>query len=163
MNVIEEDLAVDNGIDSWMSNNEFLCKHRVTRDQLDKITNIIADDPIFCRPNRGFPQMPVKHQLMIWLHFVGHEGQSNATQWSRGMCEKARKRIVIAINRIRNDFIHWPDAEERKEITRRIEQEFHIPNHPLMQDGTLLHLGVEPEYGHAADYHGRKFFSIPLR
>jgi len=99
---------------------------------------------------------------MIWLHFVGHKGQSNVTQRdtffvSRGMCEKARKRVVIAMNRIRNDFIHWPDAEERKEIARRIEQEFHIPNCPLMQDGTLLRRGIEPECDDAADYHGRKF------
>ena len=132
MDVFETDLSVENGIDSWMSDDEFLCKYRVTRDQLDNITTIIADDPIFARPQRGFPQMPVKHQLMIWLHFVGHEGQSNSTQReaffvSRGMCEKARNRVVIAMNRIRNDFVHWPDAEERKEIAKRIEKEFTYP------------------------------------
>jgi len=54
MNVFEEDIAVDNGIDSWMSDNEFLCKYRVTRDQLDKITNIIADDQIFVDPIKAF-------------------------------------------------------------------------------------------------------------
>lgn len=47
MNVFKKDLAADNGIDSWMSNNEFLCKYRVTCDQLDKITNFIADNPFF--------------------------------------------------------------------------------------------------------------------
>ncbi len=80
MDVFDADLSVENGIDSWMTDDEFLCKYRVTRDQLDHITSIIADDPIFARPQRGSPQMPVKHQLMIWLHFVGHEGQSNSTQ-----------------------------------------------------------------------------------
>ena len=48
MSVFEEDLAVGNVIGSRMSNNEFLCKNQVTCDQLDKITNIIADDTMFC-------------------------------------------------------------------------------------------------------------------
>lgn len=105
--------------------------------------------------------MPVKHQLVIWLHFVGHKGQSNTTQWdtffvSRGMYEKSLKCIVIAMKHLRNYFILWSDAEERKEIVTRIEKQFHILNCPLMQDGTSLH-GIEPECDDAADYHGRKF------
>ena len=75
INVFQEDLAEDNGINSWMSDDKFLCKYRVNRDQLERITTIIADDLVFSQSNRGFPQMPVKHQLMIWLHFIGHEGQ----------------------------------------------------------------------------------------
>jgi hypothetical protein len=103
---------------------------------------------------------------MIWLHFVGHEGQSNATQQdtffvSRGMCQKARKQVVIAISRIRIDFIHWTDEEERKETATRIEQEFHTPNCPLMQDGTLLRLGIEHECMQQINMGGS--LPIPLR
>ena len=78
------------------------------------------------------------------------------------MSEKARNRVVIAMNRIRNNFLHWPDAEEGKEIAKRIEKEFHIPNCPLMQDGTLLCLGIEPECDDAADYQGGSL-PIPLQ
>ena len=100
--------------------------------------------------------MPVKHQLMIWLHFIGHEGQSNSTQRdtfkvSKGMCEVARTLVVKALNGVRSQFICWPTVEERKQIAERIEKEFHIPNCPLMQDCTLLRLGIEPECDDAAD------------
>jgi hypothetical protein len=167
LNVFLQDLSVA-GETFWMSEDEFLCKYRVTRDQLDRITGIIAEDPIFKKPLRGFTQMPVKYQLMIWLHFIGHEGQTDSTQRdtffvSRGMCNNARKRVVKAMNNIRNEYIHWPDADERKEISKRVEKEFHIPNCPLMMDGTLLRLGTEPQCDDAADYHGRKFtYSITV-
>ena len=73
------------------------------------------------------------------------------------MCEVARTWVVKALNGVRNQFICWPTVEERKQIAERIEKEFHIPNCSLMQDGTLLCLGIEPECDDAADYHGRKF------
>jgi hypothetical protein len=76
-----------------MNEEDFLCKYRVTQDQLDPVTNILSEDAVFAQPKRGYPQMPMKHQIMIWLHFVGHEAQSNSTQCdtfkiSKGMCEK---------------------------------------------------------------------------
>jgi len=39
----------------------------------------------------------------------------------------------------------WYSVEERKQIAKRIEKEFHISNCGLMQGGTLLSLGIEPE------------------
>ncbi len=68
------------GETSWLSEEEFLCKYQVTHEQLDRLTGIIAEDPIFKKPKRGFSHMLVKYQLMIWLHFVGHEGQTDSTQ-----------------------------------------------------------------------------------
>eukprot|EP00804_Cyclotella_cryptica_P029958 CCRYP_013419-RB/>CCRYP_013419-RB protein AED:0.20 eAED:0.10 QI:0/0/0/1/0/0/2/0/363 len=97
VSIFEEDLTTEGDM-CWMNADEFLCKYRVTCNQLDQLTNILSEDDVFAHPKRGYPQMPVKHQLMIWLHFVGHEAQSNSTQRdtfkvSRGMCEKARDRI----------------------------------------------------------------------
>jgi hypothetical protein len=53
----------------------------------------LKDDPIFAKPIRGRHQMPVKHQLMVWLHFVGHEGNTCAGQQevfkiSKGLSQK---------------------------------------------------------------------------
>jgi len=105
--------------------------------------------------------MPVKHQIMI--RFVGHEAQSHSTQHdtfkiSKGMCEKAQNQVVNVLNNIRGECIHWPNYEELKEIAARMEMDFHIPNCPVpvMQDGTLLHLGIKPECDNAVDYYGRK-------
>jgi hypothetical protein len=70
---------------------------------------------------------------------------------------------VKELNNIRDDYIHWPEAEERKDIAARIEKVCHIPNCPVMQDGILLCFGIEPECDDVADYHGRKFtYSITV-
>jgi len=83
--VFLQDLSIT-GETFWMSEEEFLCKYSFTCDQLDRITGIIAEDPIFKKRLRGIPQMPVKYQFMIWLHFIGHEGQADSTQRDMFFC-----------------------------------------------------------------------------
>ena len=68
-----------------------------------------------------------------------------------------KNRVTNAFNSIRGDWIHWPDAVKRKEISRRIEEEFFLPNCVAIMDGTLLPLGLEPDCADKADYHGRKY------
>jgi len=46
LNVFEEDLSTD-GENFWMNEDEFLCKYRVTHDQLDRITNLFSGDSVF--------------------------------------------------------------------------------------------------------------------
>ena len=109
---------------------------------MHEITQEIKDDLIFARAQRGRRQMPVKHQLMIWLLFIGHEGNACPNQYevfkiSKGMRKKARD-CVVALNNARKEYIFRPDAEERREITQRIECNYHLPNCPMMMDGTLL-------------------------
>jgi hypothetical protein len=106
--------------------------------------------------------MPVKYQIMIWLHFFGHEGmtveaQRETLHTCKGLLNLAKNRVTNAFNSIRGDWIHWPDAVERKEISRRIEEEFFLPNCVAIMDGTLLPLGLEPDCADKADYHGRKY------
>jgi len=55
------------------------------------------------------------------------------------------------------EYIHWPDVYERKEISSHFEKSFHFPNSIGLMDGTLLPLAFEPSSDDAADYHGRKF------
>jgi len=70
------------------------------------------------------------------------------------MCNNAHKYVVKAMNNNCNEYIHWPNADERKEISKWVEKEFHIPDCPVMMGGTLLHLGMEPQ---CDDYDGREF------
>ena len=75
--------------------------------------------------------MPVKDQLMIWLHFIGHEGntcpnQRKVFKISKGMRKKAEDCVVMALNNARKEYMFWPDAEERREIAQRIEHNYHF-------------------------------------
>ena len=160
--IFDDDLRVSEDGTHWLSDNEFKRKYRVSREVLDKITAIIESNDVFKKGKRGRSQMPVKHQLMVLLQFLGKEGESNDSQrnvfkYSYGHMENCRNRVVKALNDIRNDYINWPDAEERKEIAKRIEHEFFLPNCVSIMDGTLLPLGMAPSSDDSADYHGRKF------
>ncbi len=78
--------------------------------------------------------MPVRHQLMIFMNFIGQEGENNSNQCSvfkvsEGHCEKAQDRVVTALTNLREEYIHWPNVDERKQISRRIEKNYQIPNY----------------------------------
>ena len=96
-----------------MNYAEFLCEYRVTCDQLDRVTDLLCKDPALSWSQRGFPQMPMKQQIVIWLHFVGHQSQSNSTQCdtlkiSTAMRQLACDQVVKALNNIRKDYIIGP-------------------------------------------------------
>jgi len=119
-------------------------------DTLDAVANLIQGDPVFKKGQRVPTQLPVKHQLMIFKHFIGREGETNLNQRSvfhvsEGCCKKAHDRVVQALTNLRDEYICWPDADERKQISRRIEEKYHLPNCVCMMDGTLLELGISDE------------------
>jgi hypothetical protein len=162
MNIFEDDLREDEDGNHWMSDLEFKRKYRCSRIALDIITDEIKDNLVFKRGKRRQAQLPVKHQLMTLLHFLGCEGESNSTQRnqfkiSHGRTEDHRKRVVKALNDLRDKYLFWPDNSERKAIAKRIEKKFFFPNCVSMMDGTLLPLAITPSCDDAADYNGRKF------
>ena len=61
----------------------------------------MKDDLVLRRGKRGLKQIPAKLHLMIFLHFMGKEGESNSTKQivfniSQGKCELHRKCVVKA-------------------------------------------------------------------
>ena len=163
MRVFEHDLQIKKiRKKTWLNDDEFKRKYRMSRENLDRVTEKIKDHSVFKRGKRGPRQTEVKHQLMVLLHFLGKEGESNDSQRSTfyiggGSCEKFRDRVVEALCSLRDEYITWPDEKERKEIASRIESEYIFPNCIGMMDGTLAPLCIAPLCDDAADYSGRKF------
>ena len=67
---------------------------------------------------------------------------------------RARDAVIHSLGK---DFYHWPDENERKNISNCYKMEFNLPNCVGVMDGTLFPLAFQPETEDAADYHGRKF------
>ena len=116
--VYELDLRKVNGGVPWLTDCEFLLKYRTTHQGLEKLVDLLKDAPSFARRACGPEQMPVKYQVMIWLHFFGHEGmpvdlQRTDLHTCTGLCDQSCERVTAAFNHIRHDWIHWPDEEER--------------------------------------------------
>ena len=91
------------------------------------VTDVIQRDDVFHPSNDGPTQMPVKHQLMVYLHFVGHEGMTDRMQRqvflvSRGALTNARNRVVKALVSVRDTYYKWPLPEERKNASDLFEK-----------------------------------------
>jgi hypothetical protein len=163
-NIYELDLQNVEGEVPWLTDKDFLIKYCTSQEGLDLLTDLLQDPPIFSNGTLGPKQMSVIFQIMIWLHFFGHEGmavnsQCETLETSKGLLNLARDRVTYAFNYIHDDWIHWPDPDERKRIACQIEREFFLPNCVLNMDGTLFQLAfeLEPECVDKADYHGHKY------
>ena len=107
-----------------MTHCEFLLKYQTTQEGLDKLVELLKDVPFsFARGAHGLEQMPVKYQIMVRLHFFGHEGMTVDLQRTDlhacpGLCAQSCKRVTVAFNHIHHDWIKWPNEEERKAIAK---------------------------------------------
>ena len=139
--MFEVDLRTEEDSTYWLNDREFKMKYRCSRGALFRISEAIENQKIFKRGKRGPAQMAVVYQLMTLMHYFGNNGESNATQTQRnqfrisaGRTQFHRDRVVEALNSIRSDWIHWPDANEKAAIASRIEKEFYLPNCVGMMD-----------------------------
>lgn len=147
----------------WLNDSEFLQKYRMSRDSFVFLLSKIKNHPVFHTAKKK-KQAPVEYQLMTWLKYVGTEGSgaSNANQRNTfgigyGTADSYRKRVTIAILSLSNEYIKWPDAEERAKICQEIFQKYDFPHCCMVGDGTLFPFAFEPETEDAPDYSGRKY------
>ncbi len=167
IDVFQQDLDDSDGC--WLTPDEFKHKYRMSRESLEFISERIKHHDIFrMQKNGGRQQAPVKHQLMVLLNYLGTDcsndnRQRNVFFLGAGTSRLYRNRCVKALISIRDEYIKWPNPDERKEISTRIEKNFNIPNCVGIMDGTLLELGLKPSCNDASDYHGRKLpFSLTV-
>jgi hypothetical protein len=146
----------------WLNDEEFLQKFRMSRKSFGVILGKIKDHPVF--ESKTKTMAPPEYQLMVFLKYIGTEGSgaSNANQRSTfgvgyGTATLYRRRVAAALRSLREQYIRWPDAQERKEISRAIQQTYDFPHCVGIADGTLTPLAFEPETMDAPDYSGRKY------
>jgi hypothetical protein len=157
--IFNEDLDEDS---RWLNDAEFKDKYRMTRASFWLIVELIKEHPVF--KNKRRKQAPVEHQLMTLLCFLGMEGNGMSNRKGRSVFRVSngtlgvyRDRAVKAIlDCLYDDYVKWPDPDERRFIAERIRAEFGLPNCIGIADGTLLPLAFRPSTDDYADYKGRK-------
>jgi hypothetical protein len=148
---------------NWLTDTEFKQKYRMSRENFQNVTQKIKNHPVF-KITKGRNQMSVEHQLMVFLKYVGtegdgasHNGQRNTFCVGYGTGAKYRKRVTKAIRSLRDEYYTWPDEEERRQIATAHESIQPFPCCVGVADGTLLPLAFSPWTSDAPDYSGRKF------
>ena len=68
-----------------------------------------------------------------------------------------RRRVTKALLHLAEEYITWPDAEERQQISKEIKSKYDFPHCVGLADGTLFPLAFEPQTEDAPDYSGRKY------
>jgi DDE superfamily endonuclease len=146
----------------WLTDDEFLQKYRVTRSSFQVLLNKIKDHSIF--ESKTKRMAPPQYQLMVFLKYVGTEGsgannsnQRNTFGVGYGTSDVYRDRVTQALVELAPQYITWPNAEERKAISRSIQNKFDFPHCVGIADGTLFPLAFEPQTVDAPDYSGRKY------
>ena len=148
----------------WLNDDEFLAKYRMTRIAFRELLDLMKDDPIFDTGyDKGRKQRPVEYQILTLLKAFGGEGTASSAPNLRDVFGTGRgtnliyiRRVCCALRKLRDDFIQWPDEEERKEIADRIQVLSDLPNCVGIVDGTLFPLAMRPQTDDAPDYKGRK-------
>ena len=108
MGIFADDLRKEDNDSTWMNDSEFKRKYRMSREMLDKVTEKIQDNGMFEKRKHGPSQREVKHQLMILLHFLGKEGETNHSQRStfkisEGHCEIYQEQVMKALVSMREE------------------------------------------------------------
>eukprot|EP00644_Phytophthora_capsici_P008999 jgi/Phyca11/102397/e_gw1.6.562.1 len=98
--------------------------------------------------------------LLSLLKVVGSmDGQGRAADYlsvgSHTPESLLARRMIRALNSFKSDVIVWPDTNERREISFRIEAVSQLPRCIGLIDGTLFPLLSRPQ-DHGEDYYSRK-------
>ncbi|ETN16733.1 hypothetical protein PPTG_21766 [Phytophthora nicotianae INRA-310] len=117
----------ESGIQS-LTAKEFRLITRVSHFDFFRIISEIETNEFF-QNNSGCGEAPVWLQLVVALNRLGNYGNGvslGRTQklWGigQGTCALYTTRVLLALKYLATKFVVWPDAEERRSISRRMEQ-----------------------------------------
>ncbi|KAK5820658.1 hypothetical protein F5H01DRAFT_167742 [Linnemannia elongata] len=133
------------------SSDEFRQHFRTTRHSFGVIASLIEDNEVF-RNNSNFRQTHPSWQLAVALQRLGHYGSRAAVQIiasdmgiSVGSVVEFTNRVIEALNSIANEWLLWPEKEEREDHGRAMRKEG-FPGCVGFIDGTTLPLFNKPGY-----------------
>lgn len=147
------------------SNTEFRTITRVWKDAFHFIVGLIEEHPVFQNNSRN-PQAPVHWQLACALDRLGNDGSGVSVARSKllwglghGTVLLYTKRVVKALNDLRDIYLCWPDALERNRISQRMAQKG-FPGCVGFVDGTVFPLHKRPAVDGEVFLDRKKTYSV---
>jgi hypothetical protein len=146
---IEDECQTCDG--DWLRKAEFKQKYRMDRYSFKRVLNKIKDHSIF-KNSSGRKQFPVYKQLMVFLKFVGTEGDGASNNGQRntlcigyGSARIFSTRVAKALVSLDNEYMSWPDIDERKVIAKEFQDLADFPRCVGIIDATLCPLAFQPQ------------------
>ena len=151
-----------------MSDTSFLLHFRMEKESFQLLVNEVKDYHEFIQRrgphgNLYRKKAPVSYQLLVFLYVCGAVGSdanfkkvASRFKISHGLVQIFVERCTRALkSKLEVDTINWPDANERRIISKRFQDKYGFANCIGLVDGTVFPLVFKPtEYGE--DYWYRK-------
>ncbi len=155
-----------------LNDREFKFHFRMSRECFAGLVELVEDHVSFKKRTndpRGRRPRPAAHQLLVLMKYLGCEGNAASSislgtffGIGSGSVDKCREAALEALLSLESQTYFWPDAEERRAISSRIQREYLWPNCVGLMDGTLLPLTTRPLL-HGENYLSRKrFYAIVM-
>lgn len=135
----------------WNSSpDEFKQTARMTRDTFERLVDVLSWNPIFSN-NSTNPQKPVWLQALVALERLGSHGNGVSVgkvarnyKVSAGTVCNYTERVIEAILAVKDRFIGWPNASERRYISQEFKNTFGFPGVVGVIDGTKVKIEQKP-------------------
>ena len=132
------------------SDVDFVKIVRMTKETFSYIVGKIQNHSVFQTPTFN-KQVPVWQQLAVALNRFGCEGNGAGvvsiailTGISRGAVVKYTERVITAILSLKEQFLYWPNPDEREIISNRFATRYGLPGTVGIIDGTYVNLFQRP-------------------
>lgn len=102
------------------SDRDFRQAVRMNKDSFQRLVQLIETDPVF-ENSAKYKQTPTWIQLMVTLQVLGFDGNGSSvgrnarmSGFSHGSVVLFKKRVFKALLAQKNNFVFWPNEDERK-------------------------------------------------
>ena len=149
------------------NDEEFLRAFRMNREQARNLVLLLQETSHF--KDIGTKERPLLFQLLVFLYRVGQEGKagsdSKVNQFfkiGKGAVRRYVRNVMRSLLELKDQFLCWPEREERAEISSRILVEFGFPNCVGIMDGTLVFLDEAPVQDTIAYFSRKTRYALSL-
>jgi hypothetical protein len=131
------------------SDSQFRVITRVNKETFFYLVELLKNSPIF-QNNSKCPQAPLHWQLACALDRLGNNGQGVSHARSKflwglgqGTVHLYTQRVIEALCAMKDEWIRWPDATERRHISRQLARKG-FPGAVGFVDGTTIPIHKKP-------------------
>ena len=148
-----------------MTDTDFRQSARTTKDGFINVLESICSNSVFHQGGIR-PQLPIAHQLALTLERLGSNGNgasdgrfSRNLNVGRGTVVKVTRRVLQAIISLGKDYVVWPNAACRAEISDVMKGEGFSGCIGFV-DGTTIPLSQRPGYNGEVFYDRKRRYSV---